>query len=153
MQNPPSMRSCLNTLSFCLLANTLFAQDSLLSKSDIVSLDFKILADKKTKLASKDPSLLPAYEQLLNDADKLLSYKPVSVMDKTGLPPSGDKHDYMSIAPYFWPDPSKPDGLPYINKDGQHNPESSDERNTNGPAFARMSRDVETLALAWYFTG
>ena len=109
------MRICLTILPLCLLGNTLLAQDSLLSKSDIVSLDFKILAGKKNSLSSKDPSLMPAYDQLLMDADKLLSYQPVSVMDKTGLPPSGDKHDYMSIAPYFWPDPSKPDGLPYIN--------------------------------------
>lgn len=25
-------------------------------------------------------------------------------------PPSGDKHDYMSFGPYWWPDPTKPDG-------------------------------------------
>jgi hypothetical protein len=144
------MRICLNMLSLCLLANTLFAQDSLLSKSDIVSLDFKILADKKTKLASKDPSLLPAYEQLLTDADKLLSYKPVSVMDKTGLPPGGDKHDYMSIAPYFWPDPAKPDGLPYINKDGQVNPEVRQYQDKQN--LPKLCENVYTLSLAYYYS-
>jgi hypothetical protein len=29
----------------------------------------------------------------------------------------------MSLAPYWWPDPSKPDGKPYIRKDGVKNPE------------------------------
>ena len=28
-----------------------------------------------------------------------------------------------SVGPYWWPDPSKPDGLPYIRKDGHKNPE------------------------------
>lgn len=46
-----------------------------------------------------------------------------SVMNKTQLPPSGDKHDYMSQGPYWWPDPAKSDGLPYIRRDGFRNPE------------------------------
>jgi hypothetical protein len=46
-----------------------------------------------------------------------------SVMNKVQTPPSGDKHDYMSQGPYWWPDPAKPDGLPYIRKDGVKNPE------------------------------
>ena len=29
----------------------------------------------------------------------------------------------MSQAPYFWPDPTKPNGLPYIRRDGERNPE------------------------------
>ena len=44
-------------------------------------------------------------------------------MDKGELPPSGDIHDYLSLAPYRWPDPSKKDGLPYIGRDGRPNPE------------------------------
>ncbi|MEI9974387.1 MAG: alginate lyase family protein [Ignavibacteriota bacterium] len=39
---------------------------------------------------------------------------PYSVVQKSRVPPSGDKHDYLSQAPYWWPDPAKPDGLPYI---------------------------------------
>jgi len=33
-------------------------------------------------------------------------------MEKELVPPSGDKHDYMSIGPYWWPDPQQPNGLP-----------------------------------------
>ena len=33
-------------------------------------------------------------------------------------PPSGDKHDYLSYSRYWWPDPEKNDGLPYIRRDG-----------------------------------
>ena len=55
-------------------------------------------------------------------ADHAMTEGPFSVMDKQIAPPSGDKHDYMSRATYWWPDPSKPDGLPYIRRDGQTNP-------------------------------
>jgi hypothetical protein len=47
----------------------------------------------------------------------------LSVVDKKRLPPSGDPHDYSSQAPYWWPDPAKPDGVPYIRRDGRVNPE------------------------------
>jgi hypothetical protein len=29
----------------------------------------------------------------------------------------------MSLAPYWWPDPKSPNGLPYIRRDGERNPE------------------------------
>ena len=45
-----------------------------------------------------------------------------AVTDKKILPPGGDAHDFASFGTYWWPDPSKPDGLPYIRRDGQKNP-------------------------------
>jgi hypothetical protein len=72
-------------------------------------------------------------------------------MDKKLIADSGDKHDYMSIAPYFWPDPAKPDGLPYIRRDGEVNPERHN-RNTDAAAFSATFGNVQTLALAYYFT-
>ncbi len=46
-----------------------------------------------------------------------------TVVDKPQASPSGDAHDYVSFARYYWPDPTKPDGLPYVSRDGQHNRE------------------------------
>ena len=66
-------------------------------------------------------------------------------MMKEKTPSSGDKHDYMSQARYFWPDPAKPDGLPYINRDGISNPELNKlDRNRLGTTANRIT----TLALA-----
>jgi hypothetical protein len=74
-------------------------------------------------------------------------------MQKTRVPPSGDKHDYMSIAPYYWPNPATKDGLPYVRKDGKVNPESRAEA-VNDTLRARLvGATVETLALGYYFTG
>ncbi len=109
------------------------------------------LARVKAKLAAGDPALKPALDHLKRDADKALRAKPESVVNKAETPPSGDKHDYMSLAPYSWPNPDKPDGLPYINKDGQVNPES--KLIPDHTAMGHMHSAVETLALAYYFTG
>ncbi|MGY0041165.1 alginate lyase family protein [Pedobacter sp. NJ-S-72] len=72
-------------------------------------------------------------------------------MDKTSTPPSGSKHDYMSLAPYFWPDPSTPNGTPYIRKDGERNP---DIRKITDAVFLHdMTDKCKFLSLAYYFTG
>ena len=64
------------------------------------------------------------HSDLIKKVDRILTeHKLYTVMHKTQIPPSGDKHDYMSQGPYWWPDPSKPDGKPYIRKDGVKNPE------------------------------
>ena len=70
--------------------------------------------------ASSGP-LKPAYDQAIQQADMALTAGPFSVMNKTSTPPSKDKHDYMGLARYFWPDPTKPGGIPYIRKDSGSN--------------------------------
>jgi hypothetical protein len=146
----PNKKLSLIFWSCCLVAVGATAQDSLLSKSDIIKLDFKAVAASKNKVRAHDPALMPAYEQLLKDADKLLDYAPVSVMQKSAVPPSGDKHDYMSIAPYFWPDPSKPNGLPYMNRDGVVNPEV--RQYTDKTNLPIVCENIYLLSLAWYFS-
>ena len=88
----------------------------------VFSLDPQRLADARARVAANDPAFAPALGRLQREAEKAMRAKPASVMDKPKTPPSGDKHDYLSLAPYSWPDPAKPDGLPWINRDGQVNP-------------------------------
>ncbi|HEC02901.1 MAG TPA: alginate lyase [Phycisphaerales bacterium] len=117
----------------------------------VFCLDPARLHEAKRRVARGDKLLQPAFQKLIAEADDALKTGPFSVMDKKLTPSSGDKHDYMSLGPYWWPDPKKPDGLPYIRRDGQVNPESRTD-DTDRPAFGRMNSAVETLALAWYFT-
>jgi hypothetical protein len=84
-------------------------------------------------------------------AERAMHEGPYSVMQKAITPPSGDKHDYMSQAPYFWADPSKPDGLPYIRRDGERNPEL--KKISDHDSLGRMGEDARNLALAYYLTG
>ncbi|HWR37422.1 MAG TPA: alginate lyase family protein [Clostridia bacterium] len=93
----------------------------------------------------------PALEGLRRDAEEALKLSPASVMQKSAVPPSGDRHDYMSLAPYWWRNPDTADGLPYVRRDGERNPESAqvpDHRN-----FGRLTTSTHDLALAYYLFG
>lgn len=105
---------------------------------------------EQVKKSLDKPAYSIAYQNLLKQADKALNTHNLSVMMKEKMPPSGDKHDYLSQARYFWPDPTQPDGKPYISRDGVSNPELDKlDRNRLG----EMASNVTTLALAWYFSG
>lgn len=109
------------------------------------------LAATKQRIQTGDKAFDAALAKLDGDARKALTQEPTSVVSKATTPPSGDKHDYMSQAPYFWADPAKPDGLPYIRRDGERNPEInkiSDHRTMD-----LMVAATRTLALAYYFKG
>lgn len=110
------------------------------------------LATTKGRLADEDASLQPAWSRLKARADAALDHAPYTVVDKTMTPASGDRHDYMSMGPYWWPDPSKPDGLPYVRRDGRVNPER-DGDGFDVTDLEKLSQDVQALALAHYFTG
>lgn len=105
-----------------------------------------------TKANLSNPSLAPAYKALIVRADKALAGPYYAVTEKTRTPPSGDKHDYISMGPYWWPDASKPNGEPYIRKDGEVNPERNTEA-FDAMRMDNMSSAVEALSLAYYFTG
>ncbi len=109
------------------------------------------LASVRDAIHRKDAAVADAWAALRATADKALAVERFSVVDKRVTPPSGDKHDYMSQAPYFWPDPSKPDGLPYIRRDGERNPEIN--KITDHRAIDGLVTNTETLALAYYLGG
>ncbi len=87
-------------------------------------------------------------ENIIKEADKNLTQTIASVVDKEKPAPSGDKHDYFSCAPYWWPDPENPNG-PYIRRDGERNLDvlTSDKVN-----LATMTKGIVNLSLAYYFT-
>jgi len=93
----------------------------------------------------------PELEAMERNAQKQLNSGLFSVVAKDATPPSGDKHDYMSQAPYFWPNPATKDGLPYIRRDGERNPEI--DKLTDHRVLDQTESAVETLALTYYFTG
>jgi len=90
-----------------------------------------------------------AAKLIIRDANKDLAKTLVTVMDKPMTPPSADKHDYMSMGRYWWPDPSKADGLPYIRKDGVVNHEI--DKLDRGPLGA-FARSIKNLSIAYFLT-
>jgi hypothetical protein len=117
----------------------------------LLLIDGAYLASVRGRVRGGDEALKAAVAALEEDAKKAVAMKPTSVMDKTIIPPSGDKHDYMSQAPYWWPDPAKPDGRPYIRRDGERNPEIN--RITDHDNLGRLTSAVSTLGLAFSMTG
>lgn len=109
------------------------------------------LAGLKKKVEQRDPTVLGLVQRLEEQADKLLTMKPVSVMEKSSTPVSGSKHDYMSQAPYYWYDSTKPNGLPYVSRDGQRNPEIYGI--TDRTYIGRLDNAVRVLGLAWWLSG
>ena len=61
-----------------------------------------------------------------------------------------DAHDYVSYAPYWWPNPKTKDGLPFIRKDG-HVYEKLRVKGDQAK-FDHMAECVQQLSLAFYFT-
>ena len=115
----------------------------------VFMLDANHLVVVRKRIQSGDKSLSQALEALSRDAEKAKSAGIFSVTTKETAPPSGDKHDYMSQAPYFWPNPDTPNHLPYIRRDGERNPEI--DRISDHRSMDRMVSAVETLALSYYF--
>jgi hypothetical protein len=139
-------------LTWCVLLFTviIFAQGNL-SKSYYKAIDFANLAKVKTKVQSQDKRVIKAYNNLIGNCDANLKFPLVSVMDKKDIPPSGDKHDYMSLAPYWWPDPNTKGGLPYIRRDGDVNPEVNNYPDKDN--MPKICQKVYELSLGFYFSG
>ncbi|MGA8366658.1 MAG: alginate lyase family protein [Candidatus Acidiferrales bacterium] len=112
-------------------------------------LDAKTLAQHRPEPlgGSSDPIVILA----IVAANMVRDDEPFSVMQKSVTPPSGDKHDYMSQATYYWPNPDTPNHLPYVRRDGERNPEilliGDDDR------MHHVASDANALALAFYLTG
>ena len=119
--------------------------------ADALLIDLGYVTSVRARLEKNEPQLRSALEALEQDAKAALALTPPSVMDKGVTPPSGDKHDYMSQAPYWWPDPTKPDGKPYVQRDGERNPEL--KRISDHDNFGRVMGAVSTLGLAYRLTG
>jgi len=113
--------------------------------------DARALMQTKLAVQQGDPFYTPALEELQRRADRALRTKPFSVTRKKGVPPSGNKHDYMSIAPYWWPNPNTSNGLPYVRRDGQRNPQVNDDT-FDRVALGHMTGAVHDLAWAYFFT-
>ncbi|GAB7023411.1 alginate lyase family protein [Salidesulfovibrio brasiliensis] len=95
---------------------------------------------------------MPAYRKLLREAEELLDVPAPTVTDKASTLPGIDPHDYVSLSPYWWPNPSTPDGLPFVRRDGQTNPQADSDR-FDAQRMQQMAFMAETLALAYHFSG
>ncbi|MCU1688034.1 MAG: alginate lyase [Amycolatopsis sp.] len=127
---------------------------SLLCAPDTAVLDGNQLVRNKIALLIGDRTTRTSLNKLLTQANAALTKGPWTVVDKPQTPPSGDKHDYLSLAPYYWPTqpptPANPSGCPYVQKDGVRNPatDAIPDKSERLTAFS----SIYQLSLAWYYT-
>lgn len=109
------------------------------------------VAQAAAKLRAGDPRLERALETVVAEAEQALKVPVVTVAAKApDRSPSGDPHDYVSLSPYWWPNPETENGLPYIRRDGEFNPERDEYDVSKLSAFTVA---VRWLAFAYRFTG
>lgn len=94
-----------------------------------------------------------AYSTLIREAGQILSERATSVMDKpdTKVAKSGDKHDFISVSKYCWPNPNTPDGMPWVYIDGVINVENFSK--DDAVRQDKMCGNVVKLSLAYFFSG
>lgn len=119
---------------------------------DTILYSSEVLAATKQRILQRDRVLMPAYRQLIDEADEVMESPAETVIFKPAPPPGGDSHDYWSLAPNWWPNTKSRNGLPYALRKGQPNPEAESD-SFDKTRLARMADQALTLGLAFYLTG
>ena len=86
--------------------------------------------------------------RVLRAADEYMGQAPITITAFTAARSAGGPHDYFSEGDYWWPDPKNPGG-PYIQRDGQSNP---DNFTKHRHALLGLSVQMPALAAAWLLT-
>jgi hypothetical protein len=86
--------------------------------------------------------------RILKAVAKYVSEEPLTITAFPTKRSAGGLHDFYSQADYFWPNPKDPNG-PYINRDGQSNPDNFDEHRR---VMVRLSIQMPALTAAWLLT-
>jgi len=115
-------------------------------------LDGKELAQLRAARQNNIESVVKAVNSLESCARKLLELHPPSVTQKTSPNNGANLHDYVSLAKYWWPNPAAANGLPYIRRDGQINPEAYRDC-YDAARLVELNETLLSLALAAYLTG
>src|SRR5580658_1471188 len=88
-------------------------------------------------------------KRILEAGAKYISQAPLTITAFLAKRSAGGLHDFYSQADYFWPNPKDPNG-PYLNRDGQSNPENFDEHRK---VMVALSIQMPALTAAWLLTG
>ena len=132
-----------------------------LSNSDITPLSgnsesfgARAMLVSASNIADPDPPLIDVAaidrQRILKAANAALNDEPFTITKFRAKLSEGGPHDFYSNGDYWWPDPSKPGGLPYIRRDGESNPENF---NHHRMEMRRMRNAVAALAAAYKITG
>lgn len=127
----------------------------------LLTMNASAIAFAQSLIRQKASAVMPAYYAALANADAAVNQGPWSVTDCSCTPPSGNKHDYMSVSKYYWPCNANPcnatspnctsDGLPWVDCDGQVNEDAVNKYDL--PRVSSMNGAVQALLAAYLFSG
>ena len=103
--------------------------------------------DKLNKVKSDD-SYITIKKKIQNEGTALLATGVLSVCYKEDCSFVSDKHFYVSLAPFWWPDLKNQSGR-YVRKDGVINPEV-DKYDSN--RLLELSSRLKTLSIAYFLS-
>ncbi|KAF9432497.1 hypothetical protein BGZ76_010704 [Entomortierella beljakovae] len=106
--------------------------------------------ERSQAASSRDSAIAYSLGQA-NIAYRNTSVYSVVIKPKSKIPPSGDIHDYTSLARYFWKNPNTPDGLPYLRLDGKPNPDMDSVWDYR--LLRKVFRDCYFMGQAYFWTG
>jgi Alginate lyase len=89
-------------------------------------------------------------DRILRLAAKAMEMKPPAITDEIATNSAGGLHDFFSQADYAWPNPTNKTGLPYVDRDGESNPNVFTYHRM---AMRNMKDAVAALAAAYAITG
>lgn len=105
-------------------------------------------SSEKTAASTVDVATIDK-QRILSAAADALNQSPVSITFTESSLSEGGKSDFYSNGDYWWPDPSKPDGLPFIRRDGESNP---DNFSAHRMAVKQLRDSVASLAAAYHIS-
>jgi hypothetical protein len=88
--------------------------------------------------------------RILAAADTALGLEPITITKFRAELSEGGPSDFYSNGDYWWPDPAKTNGLPYIQRDGESNPNNF---NQHRRCLTELRNSVAALGAAYRITG
>jgi len=88
--------------------------------------------------------------RILRAAARALQQAAVTITAFPAKFSKGGSGDFYSNGDYWWPDPARPDGLPYIKRDGESNPDNFSQHRM---VVKALRDNVAALAAAYRITG
>ncbi|HEV2693313.1 MAG TPA: alginate lyase family protein [Verrucomicrobiae bacterium] len=90
------------------------------------------------------------HDRILHAADTAITLAPVTITTTRAKLSEGGPHDFYSNGDYWWPNPNTSNGLPYIQRDGQTNPENF---TAHRQIIRQLSDAIAALGAAYKVTG
>src|SRR5688572_14056514 len=90
-------------------------------KSRTLFIGFILIACRIVNGAQVDVAAIDK-ERILKAAEGAMKREAITITAFRAELSEGGPQDFYSNGDYWWPDPTKPNGLPYVQRDGESNP-------------------------------